>query len=102
MPNKKHEPKHVDDVNEAVAVVTDSVSTLGTPYPELDALLSSGIVSYDGNNDQVWREGHLEHVARIYAVSPAQAERDYHDELAVAKVACWERFEALVMEASGQ
>lgn len=103
MPSKKQTQHTVDDVNEPVGVVEASQADPGAMYPEHAALYYSGIISNgDSGIELIWREGHLEHVARVYAASPAQCERDYHDELAVAKVACWERFEGLVMEASGQ
>ncbi len=64
----------------------------------LQRLIDSGIVTA---TDSVitWREGHLEHVAALYAGDPARALRDYADDLTVALAADDGNFAALVERA---
>ena len=79
------------------------VPTAGIQPPghaPLHNLTISGIVTV-ANGQVTWREGHLEHVARQYAHSPAIARRDYLDDLTVAQNLDAEKFAALVEQARG-
>lgn len=52
--------------------------------PALQALLDSGIITIvDGG--LIWREGHLEHLAREWAADPMGCEYNYRNELEVAR-----------------
>lgn len=62
---------------------------------ELYALSHSGVVEVV-DNVVTFRTGHLEHVANLYAGDPAKTERDYADDLAVARAYCREQWEALI------
>lgn len=66
---------------------------------KLQRLIDSGIVTAT-DSELTWREGHLEHVARLYVSDPARAWRDYADDLTVA-FAHDARFAALVDTARG-
>jgi hypothetical protein len=66
--------------------------------PALQRLIDSGIiVAAEGAIS--WREGHLEHVARVYAADQRLAWRDYADDLTVALSADGGTFAALVDKA---
>ena len=84
---------------EAVAVPTAGIQPPG--HAPLHNLTISGIVTVK-NGKVTWREGHLEHVAREYAHSPAIARRDYLDDLIVAENLDAEKFAALVELARGE
>lgn len=66
------------------------------PPPEpVSRLYESGIIEIDSNNDITWRPGHLEHIANLFAGDPAKTERDYADDLAVARAYSADAWEAL-------
>lgn len=67
----------------------------------LQRLLDSGVV-VAAEGAISWREGHLEHVAALYASDPARAWRDYADDLTVALAADGSNFAALVERARGE
>lgn len=92
-------PQTVDDERENESAVSHVAmeDVWANRSAELNSLLESEIVTFDGNN-LIWREGHLEHLARQYVANPAAAERDYHDDLAVARAYSKEVFEALCGE----
>jgi hypothetical protein len=57
-------------------------------------LVESGIIAATDRGAIVWRAGHLEHIANLYASDPATTERNYADDLAVARAYSanvWER-----------
>lgn len=68
-------PATVDDVREAVTV---------TEPPEIATLVESGILTY-ADGLITWRDGHLTHLAHEYKSDPAKCERDYSDDLAIAR-----------------
>lgn len=70
------------------------VSSQGEAFKRL---VASNIISKEG----AFREGHLEHVARVYASDPRLAWRDYGDDLTVALSADGGTFAALVELARG-
>jgi len=81
---------------------TVGFETLSEVVLALNTLSASGIVlDVDRDGAIVWRTGHLEHVARLYAADPVQTERDYHDDVTVAMAYCREQWDALVAEAKG-
>ena len=98
-------PATVDDDREPVADV--SIDIVGgvddahiTAYYQLDKnsllgnLITSGVAAVtDGNI--IWRTGHLEHIANLYAGDPATTERNYADDLAVARAYSPETWEKL-------
>lgn len=87
----------VDDIREPQADTPE----LAPLTPELQRLIASNIVAYtDGVVE--WRAGHLEHLARQFAVDAMRTERNYHDDLSVALMYSKELFEGLVQEASSQ
>lgn len=63
--------------------------------PELYSLSHSGIVVVTGNAI-TWRTGHLEHIANLFTGDPATTERDYADDLAVARAYSADVWEALI------
>lgn len=52
--------------------------------PQAISLLNSGVLFHEGD-EFVWRTGHLEHIANLYAGDPETTERNYADDLAVAR-----------------
>lgn len=74
---------------------------LDTTSASLQRLIDSNIVTATDSAIS-WREGHLEHVARLYVSDPAQAWRDYADDLTVALSADGSTFAALVERARGE
>lgn len=58
-------------------------------------LIESKVVTYD-DHSVTWRTGHLEHIANLFAGDPATTERDYADDLAVARAYSREQWEALI------
>lgn len=67
----------------------------------MQRLIDSGIiVATEGAIS--WREGHLEHVARVYVADQRLAWRDYADDLTVALSADGGTFAALVDKARGE
>lgn len=67
----------------------------------LQRLIDSGVV-VAAEGAISWRAGHLEHVARLYVSDPAQAWRDYADDLTVALAADGSNFAMLVERARGE
>lgn len=63
--------------------------------PEVTALATSGIITC-GDGLVTWREGHLEHIANLYKGDPASTERDYSDDLAVARKYSADEWSALL------
>lgn len=74
---------------------------IGSYGDTLQRLLDSGVV-VAAEGAISWREGHLEHVAALYASDPARAWRDYADDLTVALAADGSNFAALVERARGE
>lgn len=74
---------------------------LGSYGEHVQRLIDSGIV-VAAEGAISWREGHLEHVAKLYASDPAQTWRDYADDLTVALAADGSNFAALVERARGE
>jgi hypothetical protein len=69
-----------------------------TPSPALQALVASDIVTVvDGAI--IWRSGHLEHLARQYAVDPVGTWRLYADDMEIIRQYSDELFNKLVNEA---
>ncbi len=66
----------------------------------LQRLIDSGIVTATDSAIS-WRDGHLEHVARLYVADPVLAWRDYADDLTVALAADGSAFAAAVEAARG-
>jgi hypothetical protein len=64
----------------------------------MQRLIASNVISKDG----AFREGHLEHLARVYVADKALAWRDYGDDLTVALSADGGAFAALVDKARGE
>lgn len=52
--------------------------------PQVTALVNSDIITH-ADGIVTWRTGHLEHIANLYAGDPVTTERDYADDLAVAR-----------------
>lgn len=75
--------------------VTQSVTVNNTSYL-IFTLTQSGVLSQNEDGSITWRTGHLEHIANLYAGDPATTERDYADDLAVARAYCREQWEALI------
>ena len=67
----------------------------GDIMPEAKSLLNSKILFHEGDQF-VWRTGHLEHIANLYKGDPQTTERDYADDLAVARAYSREQWEALI------
>ena len=65
----------------------------------IQRLIASNIISKDG---KTFREGHLEHVARVFAADVRIAWRDYADDLTVAFASDAKGFKALVAKARGE
>jgi len=68
----------------------------------LNAIMSltiSGIITQNADGAITWRAGHLEHIANLYAGDPVTTERNYADDLAVARAYSAETWAAL-LEAS--
>lgn len=99
MAKKQAPAKTVDDVNEPIeeAAFTPAIMVI----PELQSLVASGIVTVE-NDRVIWREGHLQHVARAYAANLEAAWRNYNDDLKVAFLYCGEEIKDLIIEASSQ
>lgn len=53
--------------------------------PEVQALVESGIITYS-DGVIIWRTGHLEHIANLYKGDPVTTERNYADDLLVARM----------------
>lgn len=66
----------------------------------LHNLTISGIVTVK-DGVVTWRDGHLEHIAKLYVADPTRTERDYLDDLIVARNLDAEHFAALVDKARG-
>lgn len=61
------------------------------------ALLNSGIIHMSTEDMSItWRTGHLEHIANLYAGDPVTTERNYTDDLAVARAYSAETWAALL------
>lgn len=71
------------------------VSSQGEAFQRL---VASNVISKDG----AFRQGHLEHVARMYATDERLAWRDYNDDLTVALSADGGTFAALVDKVRGE
>jgi hypothetical protein len=82
----------------------DQPVTIVIPPPTDSAItrlaLSGIVVGAEGAIS--WRQGHLEHVARVYAADQRLAWRDYADDLTVALSADGGTFAALVDKARGE
>lgn len=68
----------VDDTREHEAAIA------ATEPPQVIALAESGIITYS-DGMITWRDGHLAHIANQYKGDPAKCERDYSDDLVVAR-----------------
>jgi hypothetical protein len=82
----------------------EDVPTAGIQPPghaPLHNLITSQMVVMN-KHEIVWREGHLEHLACLYAADPVLTRRDYLDDLIVAENLDAERFAALVEQARGK
>lgn len=99
---KLNEPPSDEGVGaggETIAILKEN----GFPEPPLplQTLTMSGIVEtygidiYGNISDVVWRAGHLEHIANLFAGDPATTERNYADDLAVARAYSAETWERL-------
>lgn len=80
-------------------VFTIEQVTVVEPSP-LQRLIDSGIV-VAAEGAISWREGHLEHIAALYAADARQTWRDYADDLTVALAADGSAFAAAVERARG-
>ena len=90
--------KHTQSI-EHNPIVTGLIPVLvETP---ISRLVKSGIVTATEGAIS-WREGHLEHVARVYAADVRIAWRDYADDLTVALAADGGTFAALVDKVRGE
>ena len=86
------------------AEITDNGNSIIVNYPTtfnnasamLRNLTISGIASQNEDGTITWRTGHLEHIANLYAGDPQTTERDYADDLAVARAYSREQWEALI------
>lgn len=67
------------------------------PSPAIDSLLLSGIITVD-DGQVIWREGHLRHIAALFAADEKGTWRDYFFDLTVATQYSKDEFEALVRE----
>ena len=101
MPSRKT-PQTVDDDREpdsGDAPVFERVIVKAYDYDmlpqELQNLIESDIATHD-SGVVTWRTGHLEHVANLYASDPVQTERDYHDDVTVAKAYSAEEWSRLL------
>lgn len=85
------------------AELDEVMKSNGFPVPPLSmhSLVISGVIltyriGLDGAiSDVTWRTGHLEHIANLYAGDPAKTERDYADDLAVARAYSAETWDRL-------
>ena len=91
-------------IDSGIVTATDSVPTAGIQPPgiaPMHNLILSNIISVE-NGVILWREGHLEHVARLYVSDPVQAWRDYADDLTVALAADGSTWAAVVERVRGE
>lgn len=63
--------------------------------PAAQALINSNVITLE-DGAVSWRMGHLLHIANLYKGNPAQTERDYADDLAVARAYSADVWEALI------
>lgn len=63
--------------------------------PQVIALAESGIITYS-DGMITWREGHLAHIANLYKGDPEKTERDYSDDLVVARKYSADEWSALL------
>lgn len=66
------------------------------PPPQVMRLYESGIIEIDNDNEITWRTGHLEHIANLYNGDPVTTERNYADDLAVARAYSAETWAKLI------
>lgn len=93
-----------NEITKQIDTFVDSLSRESVAAYEsnvMQRLIDSGIiVATEGAIS--WREGHLEHVARVYAADQRLAWRDYADDLTVALSVDGGTFAALVDKARGE
>jgi hypothetical protein len=88
--------KTVDEpiAEEFVTVESNGATITYAPDDPLASLLISGIVEV-ADGAITWRAGHLEHIANLFAGDPVTTERNYADDLAVARAYSAETWEQL-------
>lgn len=62
----------------------------------VNQLIDAQLVTVDIDNNITWRTGHLEHIANLYRGDPQATERDYADDLAVARAYSRDVWEGLI------
>lgn len=102
MPTKKP----VDDTREPVGELKYTTTNDSEYYENgvkfaaedlpLARLILSGVAKQTPDGKITWRMGHLLHIANLYRSNPAQTERDYADDLAVARAYSADVWEALL------
>jgi hypothetical protein len=97
--------KPVDDIREPVTVdfqsakfplTLEGVKAASELSQSATRLIQSGIISGQEGTEITWRMGHLLHIANLYRSNPAQTERDYADDIAVARAYSADVWEALI------
>ena len=96
---KRNQEIDVDAGAEFEAFQAAEAVVLSPEDEPLQRLIASNIIGKDG---KTFREGHLEHVARVYAADVRLAWRDYADDLTVAFASDAKGFKALVAKARGE
>lgn len=93
------EPITIEDIVTSAQTIAQELSPTieGTNSALVSLQLSDIITIADGTI--TWRTGHLEHIANLYAGDPVTTERNYADDLAVARAYSAETWAAL-LEAS--
>lgn len=82
-------------VDAAYTIATEMPNRMQETDGALLRLTISDIITVI-NNHVVWRPGHLEHIANQYKGDPETTERNYADDLAVARVYSAELWEKLI------
>ena len=70
-------------------------TVISRELPEVQFLKESGIITI-ADGAITWRAGHLEHIANLFAGDPATTERNYADDLAVARSYSAETWASLI------
>jgi len=85
---------NVSEVNIRGSIAARSQSAAIALERAVSALVLGDIITYSGGM-VTWRPGHLEHIANLYAGDPQTTERNYADDLAVARAYSAETWEQL-------
>lgn len=91
------QPATVDDNREPDNLARPEIQSAieAQEPPELASLVLSGIVTHS-DGMVTWRDGHLEHIANQYKGDPQTTERNYQDDLAIARRYSADEWERLI------